>query len=92
MTAKSSTRPRKLRLAAAHRLLRAPAGAGPVLVTCSGRVRLNATAAAILGLCNGNYTRAEIVSRVAGTASPVLAADVRAFLEAARRSGWVVER
>jgi hypothetical protein len=63
-----------------------------VLVTRSGRVRLNATAAAILRLCDGNYTPAEIVTRVAGTEDPILAADVRAFLEAARRSGWVVER
>jgi len=55
-------------------------------------VRLNATAAAILALCDGTYTRADIVSRVAGAEDPSLAADVRAFLEAARRSGWVVER
>ena len=72
--------------------MRPASGGGPVLVTRSGRVRLNATAAAILALCNGTYTRGEIVTRVAGTADPVLASDVRAFLEAARRSGWVVER
>jgi len=92
MRAKSSTRRPKVRLAPAHRLLRPPAGAGPVLVTRSGRVRLNATAAAILALCDGTCTRAEIVTRVAGTADPALAVDVRAFLEAARRSGWVLER
>lgn len=61
-------------------------------MTRSGRVGLNATAAAILVLCNGTYTRAEIVTHVAGTTDPALAADVRAFLEAARRSGWVIER
>ena len=55
-------------------------------------MRLNAPAAAILALCDGTYTPAEIVTRVTGTADPALAADVRAFLEAARRSGWVVER
>jgi hypothetical protein len=55
-------------------------------------VRLNATAAAILALCNGTHTRGEIVTRVAGLADPSLASDVRAFLEAAQRSGWVVER
>ncbi|HVS75958.1 MAG TPA: PqqD family peptide modification chaperone [Steroidobacteraceae bacterium] len=81
-----------MRLAPAHRLLTPPAGGAPVLVTRSGRVRLNATAAAILALCNGAYTRAEIVTRAAGTSDPSLAADVRAFLDAARRSGWVVER
>ena len=61
-------------------------------MTRSGRVRLNATAVAILALCDGTYTREEIVTRIAGTADPSLAADVRAFLEAGRRSGWVVER
>jgi coenzyme PQQ biosynthesis protein PqqD len=92
MSAKSSTRRPKVRLAPAHRLVRPTAGGGPILVTRSGRVRLNATAAAILALCDGTSTRAEIITRVAGTADPSLAADVRAFLEAARRSGWVVER
>jgi pyrroloquinoline quinone biosynthesis protein D len=92
MRAKNSTRRPKVRLATAHRLLRPPAGGGPVLETRSGRVRLNASAATILGLCDGSRTPAEIVTRVAGTGDTVLAADVRAFLEAARRSGWVVER
>ncbi|MGH8318563.1 MAG: PqqD family peptide modification chaperone [Steroidobacteraceae bacterium] len=55
-------------------------------------MRLNATAAAILALCDGTWTPGEIVTRVAGTADPALAVDVRAFLEAARRSGWIVER
>lgn len=63
-----------------------------MLVTRSGRVRLNATAAAILALCDGTYTRGEIITSVAGTADPSLVADVRAFLEAARHSGWVLER
>ncbi|MGH8302273.1 MAG: PqqD family peptide modification chaperone [Steroidobacteraceae bacterium] len=91
MRAKSSTRRPKVRLAPAHRIVE-PAAGGPVLVTRSGRVRLNVTAAAILALCDGTCTRAEIVSRVAGAAEPSLAADVRAFLEAARRSGWLIER
>jgi hypothetical protein len=43
-------------------------------------------------LCDGTCTRADIVTRVAGADDLSLAADVRAFLEAARRSGWVVER
>lgn len=63
-----------------------------MLVTRAGRVRLNATAAAILALCDGSRTRAEIVARVAGSGDPSLAADVRAFLDVARRSGWIVER
>jgi pyrroloquinoline quinone biosynthesis protein D len=92
MRAKSSTRRPKVRLAPAHRLLRPPAESDPILVTRSGRVRLNATAADILALCDGTYTREEIVSRIAGAADASLAADVRAFLEVARRSGWIVER
>jgi hypothetical protein len=92
MKAKRSTRRPRVWLASAHRLLTPAAGGGPVLVTRSGRVRLNATAAAILALCDGTCTRAEIVTRVAGGADPVLAADVRAFLDAARRSGWILER
>jgi len=92
MKTKRSTRRPKVRLAPAHRLLTPAAGGGPVLVTRAGRVRLNATAAAILALCDGTATRAEIATRVAGGADPALAADVRAFLEAARRSGWILER
>jgi hypothetical protein len=92
MSAKSSMSRPKVRLASAHRLLTPTGGAGPVLVTRSGRVRLNATAATVLALCDGSLTRAEVVARVAGNGDPVLAADVRAFLEAARRSGWIVER
>ena len=92
MRAKGSTRPPKVRLAPAHRLQRPPAGGGPVLITRSGHVRLNATAADILALCDGSCTGAQIVTHVAGTSDSALAADVRAFLEAARRSGWVVER
>ena len=92
MRAKRAIRRPKVRLAPAHRL-RQPAGSGgPVLVTRSGSVRLNATAAAILALCDGTCTRLDIVTRVAGTADPALTADVRAFLDAARRSGWIIER
>ncbi|MGH8291446.1 MAG: pyrroloquinoline quinone biosynthesis peptide chaperone PqqD [Steroidobacteraceae bacterium] len=92
MKAQRSTRRPRIRLAPAHRLLTPAAGDGPVLVTRAGRVRLNATAAAILALCDGTSTRAEIATRVAGASDPTLAADVRAFLEAARRSGWILER
>jgi hypothetical protein len=92
MSAKSSTRRPKVRLAPAHRLLTPAGGPGPVLATRAGRVRLNATAATVLALCDGTLTRAEIVARVAGTTDAALAADVRAFLEAASRSGWIVER
>jgi hypothetical protein len=92
MKAKRATRGARVRLAPAHRLLKPAAGGGPVLVTRAGRVRLNATAAAILALCDGRCTRAEVVARVAGSTDAALVADVRAFLEVARRSGWILER
>lgn len=89
MTAKHSSRRASVRLAPGHRLRMASRG-GPVLTTRTGPVRLNGAAAAILALCNGEHTRAEIVARFAGSGDASLAADVRAFLDAARRSGWIL--
>jgi len=53
-------------------------------------VQLNSSAAAILELCDGTRTCEEIVIHVAGAANEVLAGDVRAFLSAAGRRGWIV--
>jgi len=61
-------------------------------VTRAGRVRLNATAATVLALCDGTLTRTEVAARITGSGDPMLVADVRAFLEAARRRGWIIER
>src|SRR5579859_2789622 len=69
MRAKRSTRRPKVRLAPAHRLLLPAGGAGLVLVTRAGRVRLNATAAAVLALCDGTLTPGEIITRIAGSAA-----------------------
>jgi hypothetical protein len=41
-------------------------------------------------MCNGKYTAEEIVARVILNMDNSLAADVRAFLEAAQRRGWIV--
>jgi coenzyme PQQ biosynthesis protein PqqD len=53
---------------------------------------LNASAAAILELCDGNATVDEIARRLAeraGSAVDVIAADVLAFVEAMRQRGLV---
>ena len=65
--------------------------AGPVLVSRAGPVRLNASAAAILELCDGTRTREEIIAQTVGSGSEGLAGDVREFLDAASRRGWIIE-
>jgi pyrroloquinoline quinone biosynthesis protein D len=56
-----------------------------------GAIQVNETAAAILDLCDGEHTREEIVDRIVRERGGALADDVRAFLDAAQRRGWVVE-
>jgi pyrroloquinoline quinone biosynthesis protein D len=65
--------------------------AGPILVSRAGPVRLNASAAAILELCDGTRTREEIVAQAVGSGADGLAGDVREFLDAASRRGWIIE-
>ena len=49
-------------------------------------------AAAILALCDGTLTREQIVARVLPRSKEdSFAVDVREFLNAARRRGWIVE-
>jgi Coenzyme PQQ synthesis protein D (PqqD) len=55
-------------------------------------VQLNETAATILGMCNGKHTTEEIVARILRAKGDSLADDVRAFLDAAQRRGWIVRR
>jgi hypothetical protein len=45
----------------------------------------------VLALCDGTHTAEEIVARVLRAKDDSLADDVRAFLDAARRRGWIVE-
>jgi pyrroloquinoline quinone biosynthesis protein D len=65
--------------------------AGPILVSRAGPIRLNASAAAILELCDGTRTREEIVAQAVGSGADGLAGDVREFLDAASRRGWIIE-
>ncbi len=82
---------RRLRLASGRHLRPATARRGPVLTSPAGPVQLNDTAAAILALCDGSRTREEVVSAALASRDADLADDVRAFLAAARRRGWLVE-
>ena len=82
---------KKVRLAPGREIRVGPRGP-PVLVSPSGTVQLNESAAAVLALCDGTFTRQEIVAQfVRGVPEESLAMDVREFLEAALRQGWVVE-
>ena len=69
-----------------------PAGSEQKLVSSKGFVQLNETAATILGMCNGKHTAEEIVARILRSRGDSLADDVRAFLDAAQRRGWIVRR
>lgn len=80
-----------VQLAAGAKLVRVGAKQKvPMLVLADVKVQLNEGAAAILGLCDGSRTSDEIVAEVSGSGSGALAADVSAFLEAARARGWIV--
>lgn len=84
--------PNGVQLAAGVRLVRAGSKAKlPVLACGDGKVQLNESAVAILTLCDGSRSREEIVAQVTSTSSNgALAADVEAFLDAARARGWIV--
>lgn len=69
-----------------------PAGSEHRLVSPKGSVQLNETAATILGMCNGKHTAEEVVARVLRSRDDSLVDDVRAFLDAAQRRGWIVKR
>jgi hypothetical protein len=43
-------------------------------------------------MCNGKHTAEEIVARVLRSRDDNLADDIRAFLDAAQRRGWIVRR
>jgi pyrroloquinoline quinone biosynthesis protein D len=63
-----------------------------VLVYPAGMVQLNECAAAILALCDGTRTREEIIEHILpSTREADLAVDVRAFLDVARKRGWIIE-
>jgi pyrroloquinoline quinone biosynthesis protein D len=63
-----------------------------VLACADGKVQLNEGAVAILSLCDGSRNREEIVTQVAlRSQGGALAADIRAFLDAACARGWIVD-
>ena len=84
-TAASGDRPRLARHA---RLGFDPARGRHVLLTPEAVTVLNGTAAAVLELCDGRRTVAEIVAELRGRYASVDDAEVRGFLDrlAARRS------
>ncbi len=90
MKEKTPSRASKVRLARGRRLRVEADGERHVLVSRSGRIQLNASATAILRLCNGTRTCDAIVSKVTRSGNAQLTTDVRAFLDAARRRRWIV--
>jgi pyrroloquinoline quinone biosynthesis protein D len=79
-------------MAPGYQLQRDPSGSADTLVSPKGPIQLNESAAMILDLCNGTCSGEEIVARVLrANENNNLADDVRAFLDAAQRRGWIVE-
>ena len=92
MKDKTVARASKVRLAAGRQLQKDSAGDGHFLTGPAGVVQLNESAAAILALCDGTLTRAQIIARILPRSKDdSFAVDVREFLNAARRRGWIVE-
>jgi pyrroloquinoline quinone biosynthesis protein D len=91
MMGKTAPLRRTIRLASGYVLQAHPSGSGHTLLSPKGPIQLNESAALILGLCDGTHTREEIVARIVRDRGGSLADDVRAFLEAAQRRGWIVE-
>ena len=80
-------------LAPGHELRHARHTSGHALVYPSGIVQLNASAAAILALCDGKRTREDIVAAILESSSDTgSAALVCEFLDAARHRHWIVEQ
>ena len=92
MKGKTASLRRTIRLAAGYQVHMGLAGSEHRLVSSKGTVPLNETAATILGMCNGKHTAEEIVACILRTRNDNLADDVRAFLDAAQRRGWIVKR
>jgi pyrroloquinoline quinone biosynthesis protein D len=91
MKGKTAPLRRTIRLAPGYQLQADPDGSGHTLLSPKGSIQVNETAATILGLCDGTHTREEIVGRIVHDRGGSIADDVRAFLDAAQRRGWVVE-
>ena len=91
MKDKVRSRTSKIRLAAGRQLRKEPPN-GHVLAGPRGVVQLNESAAAILSLCDGTLTRDQIITRILRRSKDDrFAIEVRDFLNAARRRGWIIE-
>jgi pyrroloquinoline quinone biosynthesis protein D len=91
MKGKTAPLRRTIRLAARYQLQTDPSGSEHMLVSAKGSIQLNGTAALVLEMCNGKHTIEEIVARVLRNKDNGLEEDVRAFLDAAQRRGWIVK-
>ena len=92
MKDKAGSRTGRIRLAPGRQLQKDPAGNGHFLTGPGGVVQLNESAAAILALCDGTLTREQIIARVLPRSKDdSFAVDVREFLSAAKRRGWIIE-
>jgi pyrroloquinoline quinone biosynthesis protein D len=92
MKDKAVSRGGRVRLATGRQLQKDPGGKGHFLSGPAGVVQLNENAAAILALCDGTLTREQIIARILPRSKDdSFAVDVREFLNAARRRGWIVE-
>lgn len=82
-----------VQLAAGVRLVAAGSKQKVAMLICAdGKVQLNDGAVAILRLCDGSRTLHQIVTEAAQhSPDGALAADISAFLDAARARGWIVE-
>ena len=91
MKGKTASQRRRVRLAAGYQLQQGPQRKGHILVSPKGSIQLNESAAMVLALCDGTHTPDDVVARILRAKGDSLANDVRAFLDAARRRGWIVE-
>jgi pyrroloquinoline quinone biosynthesis protein D len=91
MKGKTASPRRKVRLASGYQLQQDAHGSGHILVSPKGPIQLNESAAMVLTLCDGTHTPEEIVARILRAKDGSLGDDVRAFLDAARRRGWIVD-
>ncbi len=91
MKGKTAPLRRTIRLAPGYQLHADPDGSAHTLLSPKGSIQVNETAAAILDLCDGTHTREDIVGRIVRDRGEAIADDIRAFLEAAQRRGWVME-
>jgi pyrroloquinoline quinone biosynthesis protein D len=91
MKDKARSRTSKIRLASGHQLQK-DSSTGYFLAGPRGVVQLNKSAATILSLCDGTLTRDQIIARILRRSpDDRFAVDVREFLNAARRRGWIIE-